>query len=139
MAHSSHVPRVHPGVKPPASVKPSNSDPPPSAGPFGEGLPSQNIPTWACDCGLNLNVMVVSGPRAGSFPAVPAFAPRTTTRSRTKRLSYTGYDPAGSTTTSPAPSPAGQHSTPASVFEAAIASRSEHLPLLLDSLSMWSK
>src|SRR3954447_16704921 len=142
MAHSSHVPCVHTGFKPPASVKPSNSDPPPSAGPLGPGLPSQNIPTWACECGLKTNLMVVSvsGWRAGSLPGVPALAPRMITRSRTTRLSYTGYSPTrGSTTTSPGPLPAAHPSTWALVFEASIASRSEHLVLWFDRSLMLSE
>src|SRR3954469_3560174 len=142
MAHSSHVPCVHSGFKPPASVKPSNSDPPPSAGPLGPGLPSQNIPTWACECGLKTNLMVVSvsGWRAGSLPGVPALAPRMITRSRTTRLSYTGYSPTrGSTTTSPGPLPAAHPSTWALVFEASIASRSEHLVFWFDRSLMLSE
>src|SRR4051812_12163661 len=133
MAHSSQVPftggcTLHRGFELPASVKPSNSDPPPSAGPLGPGLPSQNIPTWAWEYGLKTNLMTVSGRLSGSLPGVPTFAPRMITRSLTKRLSYTGYSPAGTSTTSPGPVPAEHPSTLAFMFEASIASRSEHLP-----------
>ena len=57
MAHSSqYAPdkpaSTHRGFELPASVSPSNSEPPPRAGPFGEGRPSQNSAGWAMEFGL---------------------------------------------------------------------------------------
>ncbi len=57
MAHSSQcapdkLASTHRGFELPASVSPSNSEPPPSAGPLGEGAPSQNNAGWAMAFGL---------------------------------------------------------------------------------------